>query len=70
MARYKIRTGPAAAIVVVTLAIASASQARKPIEGGDGKGGTAAKVATTRFDGGYSALSGLHVKNPFEDRTE
>ena len=70
MARYTIRKGPAAVVVVIALGIASASQARQPIEGGSGKSGTASKTATTRFDGGYPGLSGVHVRNIFEDRTE
>jgi len=70
MARYTIRKGPATAVVVFALAIVSASQARQPIEGGGGKSGTASKAATTRFDGGYPGLAGLHVRNIFEDPTE
>jgi hypothetical protein len=72
MARYKINTGVAAVVVITSLGLVAASQARQPIEPGGG-GQKAAKLApqkSTRYNSGFPLWAGVHVYNAAEARTE
>jgi hypothetical protein len=77
---FKIRIGLSLVVLVVALGLVSGVSARVPVEPGPGSPVTQsqprkpaqqhAKKATRRNDGGFPSLSGVHVRNAAEARTE
>jgi hypothetical protein len=83
MNRKPLKSGLALAVLVASLGLATAGQARVPVEPGPGspvtyhgspapakKHSKKKTTSTTRHDGGFPILSGTHVKSAAEARTE
>jgi hypothetical protein len=83
MNRMPLKSGLAAAALVVSLGLAAGAQARIPVEPGAGspvtyhgnptpakQHGKKRTKSTKRQDGGFPVSSGTHVKSQAEARTE